>query len=422
MLPTHETTNAIERTFRQESGQVLATLLRWLGDFELAEDVLQDAFLSALEHWHKDGVPTKPGAWMTMVARRKALDRLRRATGKRRVERLELLAVDPAAPPADLEHVDEIPDDRLQLMFMCCHPALPPDAQVALTLTTLGGLTTAEAAHAFLVPLPTMAQRLVRAKRKIRDAGIPFELPPDHRLADRLDVVFSVLYLIFTEGYGTSQGNTLIRRDLCDEAIRLTHVLNALIARHGQATPSAQRAEALGLLALMLLHHARRDARVNAHGELVLLEAQNRSRWDRTQIANGLALLDTALAMRHPGPYQIQAAISALHAQATTAAETDWPQIAALYGELLRHASTPVIELNRAVAIGMAEGPAHGLALVELLAEVLANYHPFHLARADFLRRMGQHEQACRSYLAALELCQNQVERAAILQRLGEIQ
>jgi RNA polymerase sigma-70 factor (ECF subfamily) len=424
--PTDDTTNqAIERAFRQESGQALATLIGWLRDFELAEDALQDALVAALEHWRVSGIPRKPGAWMTMVARRKAIDRLRRDAGRRIPTGLDTLdsANTAFATEDDLDSLDDIPDERLKLMCTCCHPALPLDAQVALTLHTLGGLTTAEIAHAFLVPAPTMAQRLVRAKRKIKDAGIPYEVPPADRIADRLDGVLRVLYLIFTEGYGASQGDALIRRELCDEAIRLCRVLTFLIGRSGERIPAAQHAEALGLLALMLLHHSRRDARVDQHGNLVLLDAQDRTLWDRAQISTGLALLDKALSMRQPGPYQLQAAISALHAQAVRPADTDWPQIAALYDELRKLTDTPVIALNRAVAIGMAYGPEAGLQALEPLAreEALRGYHPFYLARADMLRRLGRMGEARGNYLKALDLCRNTVERNALLRRLQEL-
>jgi RNA polymerase sigma-70 factor (ECF subfamily) len=404
---------AIERTFRQETGQVLATLIGWLGDFQAAEDALQDAFVSALEHWPRDGVPARPGAWMTQVARRKAIDRLRRGAGREHsgLEHLPpaLLASEPGEP-------DEYPDERLKLICTCCHPALPLEGQVALTLHTLGGLTTAEIASAFLVPVATMAQRLVRAKRKIKEAGIPFEVPAAQRLGERLEAVLHVIYLIFTAGYEASQGAELIRHDLCEEALRLARVLTVLIT-HGHApVPDAQRAEALGLLALLLLHHSRRRARVGPSGELVLLADQDRSLWDRAQIGAGLALLETALHMRAPGPYQIQAAISALHARSEQPEQTDWPQIAVLYGELLRWNPSPMVELNRAVAVGMAWGAERGLALVaarEDRPELRASHH-LHMARADMLRRLGRLDEARASYLTARDLCQNLVERAAI--------
>lgn len=418
MSLTHE---AVERAFRAEAGQLLATLIGWLRDFQLAEDVLQDALVAALEHWPASGIPTRPGAWMLTVARRKALDRLRRGDGARARVSVEALEGTLAAPPDDLDGLDEIPDERLKLFFTCCHPALPLEAQVPLTLHALGGLTTAEIAHAFLVPLPTMAQRLVRAKRKIRDAGIPFVVPPADRIADRLAAVLQVLYLIFSEGYGAAQGDTLIRHDLCEEAIRLARVTTALLARARAEVPEAAHAETLGLLALLLLHHSRRHARLDQRGELVLLEAQDRTLWDRAQITTGLALLEQALARRRPGPYQIQAAISALHVQAPTPAATDWVQIAALYGELLLHTRSPVIALNRAVALGMAFGPEQGLEALELLdgEPALRDYHPLALARAELLRRLGRADEARAAYLVALELCRNSVERGAILRRLG---
>lgn len=416
---THE---AVERAFRAESGQVLATLIGWLGDFQLAEDALQDALVAALEHWPA-GVPARPGAWMTQVARRKALDRLRRSDGARARVSVDSLEASLAAPPDDLDSLDDIPDERLKLFFTCCHPALPAESQVALTLHALAGLTAAEIARAFLVPVPTMAQRIVRARRKIRDAGIPFDVPPAHRIGERLEAVLQVIYLIFTEGYGASQGETLIRHDLCEEAIRLARITAALLARAPEQAPPEAHAEALGLLALMLLHHSRRHARLDASGRLVLLEDQDRARWDRAQIGAGLALLDKALAMRRPGPYQLQAAISALHAQAATPEATDWTQIAILYGELLRHTSSPVIALNRAVAVGMAFGPEAGLLDLAGLERdpALRHYHPLALARADMLRRLGRREEARAAYLQALDLCANAVERGAILRHLAQL-
>ncbi|MCL4265986.1 MAG: RNA polymerase sigma factor [Anaerolineae bacterium] len=411
MLQTH---TIIEQTFRQESGRVLATLISSLRDFELAEDVFHDALVVALERWPHDGIPHNPGAWITTTARRKAIDRLRR--DQNFAAKQQLLA-ELTAP--DETEMDEIPDERLKLIFTCCHPALSPEAQVALTLRTLCGLDTAVIASAFLVPMPTMAQRLVRAQRKIKQAGIPYRVPPLELLAERLDAVLTVIYLIFNEGYIASSGDSLVRQELCQEAIRLARILTGLLADDPTLD---ENAEALGLLALMLLHDGRRAARLSPAGELVLLEEQDRSLWDKTQINEGIAILERALPMRQAGPYQIQAAIAALHGQATTPAETDWTQIAALYGRLYHFQPTPVIALNQAVAVAMAEGPMKGLALLEKLgqSDVLQNYHLYHAARADLLRRAGWYTAAAEAYAIALELTQNKVERSFLQRRLRE--
>jgi RNA polymerase sigma-70 factor (ECF subfamily) len=396
-------TDAVEQAFRKEWARAVAALAHALRDLDLAEDAVQEAFAVALERWPRDGVPAHPRAWIVATARNKAIDRLRRerVLAAKRETLVRLVELAPAEAEED-EDVSSIPDERLALVFTCCHPALAVEAQVALTLRLLGGLTTEEIARAFLVPEPTLAQRLVRAKKKVREAGIPFRVPPDHLLPERLAAVLATVYLVFNEGYSAH------RRALAVEAIRLGRMVVALMP---------DEPEPAGLLALMLLHDARRDARLDESGEPVLLEEQDRTRFDRVLVAEGRALLEAALRRRQPGPYQVQAAIAALH----TEDETDWPQIAALYAELGRLQPSPVVELNRAAAVAMADGPQHGLRLVERLVG-LEEYAPFHSARADLLRRLGRSGEAAAGYRRALELASNASERSFLTRRLAELE
>jgi len=406
----------IEEIFRAEYGRILATLIRLLGDIDVAEEALQEAFAAGLEQWPAAGTPANPVSWLVSTGRHKAIDRLRRRAWLEQKQEEIARHIELSAPLLAGDEETPVTEDRLRLIFTCCHPALATEAQVALTLRTLGGLSTEEIARAFLVPATTMAQRLVRAKAKIRTARIPYQVPPTEALAERLEAAMVVVYLVFNEGYSASFGARLVRNELCEQAIRLGRMLVELLPIH---------AEPKGLLALMLLHDSRRETRLDASGDLVLLEDQDRTRWDRAQIDEGAALAEAALGEggRPPGPYALQAVIAALHAQAATAAATDWEQIAALYGVLARVHPTPVVELNRAVAVAMSSGLESGLALLDALdgAGGLAGYHLLSAARAELLRRLGRHAEAGESYRQALALVSNEAERRHLERRLREV-
>jgi len=411
-----EAAAAVDALYRTDWGRIVATLIRLVGDFEVAEDAAQEAFAAAVEQWPKSGVPDFPRAWVIQTARNKAIDRIRRrAKFEEKLETYTLSASQPAEEPDYHDRGSEISDDRLRLIFTCCHPALSIEAQVSLTLRTLCGLETDQIARAFLVPEPTMAQRIVRAKRKIRTTGISYAVPEKDALSERLDAVLTVIYLIFNEGYASTRGARLMKADICREAIRLCRLLQTLMAPDPPG-------ELIGLLALMLLHDSRRNARLDDAGDLVVLEKQDRGQWDRQQIAEALPLVDQAL-RAGPGPFAVEAAIAGLHCQAERAADTDWPQIVRLYEVLERLKPSPIVSLNRAVAVAMVDGPSAALAIADKLiaAGELDHYHLVHATRADFLRRMGSLAEAAASYEQALALVQNESERRFLERRLREL-
>jgi len=409
-----EANAAVQAVYNSDWGRIVATLIRSFGDFDLAEEAAQEAFAAAVDQWRDSGVPDSPPAWIIQTARHKAIDRIRRQT--RFKEKVESYALELNSTIDEPQYfTNEIPDDRLRLIFTCCHPALAPEAQVALTLRTLCGLQTDEIARAFLVPEPTMAQRLVRAKRKIRDAGIPYVVPDTNDMPARLDAVLTVIYLVFNEGYAATRGEPLMRLDLCSEAIRLGRIVRLLMAPQPPT-------EATALVALMLLHDSRRAARLDEAGDIIILEEQDRSLWDHQQIAEALPLVEEALAGR-PGPFALQAAIAAQHCQAERAEDTDWPEIVRLY-DLLEHLQTsPIVSLNRAVAVAMVDGPQPALTLIDALAATgdLEDYHLLHAARADLLRRVGAGAEAAKSYKRALALATNESERRFLERRLLEV-